>query len=278
VVKNARAKSSKRGFYAALAIVAGGGRRGPSTAVAQQSREDRVERVAPVAAGEAKGQLLGDPNAPVQIVEFADFECRGCAQFAIGHRADVRTRIVTAGLASFRFYDFPLEIHPNSPKAHMAAACAADQGKFWEMHDRVFAGQNDWNTRATRNPKGVFEGYAREIGLDGASGRTATTTIATPARSRRTSRRDPPAGRLDAHLHHRRPQDRGRGAVRRDQGLRRLRACGGRDRDPRAQPGDASSRQRPLRLGRVCRGSSRIDADTACRRKAPLARPDERSS
>jgi protein-disulfide isomerase len=166
VVKNARAKSSKRGFYAALAIVAVAG--GAAIyAVAQQSREDRVERVAPVAAGEAKGQLLGDPNAPVQIVEFADFECPGCAQFAIVTEPDVRKRIVEAGLASFRFYDFPLDMHPNAVKAHMAAACAADQGKFWEMHDLIFAGQNDWNTRATRNPKGVLEGYARQLGLDG---------------------------------------------------------------------------------------------------------------
>jgi protein-disulfide isomerase len=166
VVKTARGRSTRRGFYAALAIVAVAG--GAAIyGIAQQSKRDSVERVAPVAAGEAKGQLRGDPNAPVQIVEFADFECPGCGQFATVTEPDIRTRIVDAGLASFRFYDFPLDIHRNTVKAHMAAACAADQGKFWEMHDRIFAGQNEWNGQATRNPKSVLEGYARELGLDG---------------------------------------------------------------------------------------------------------------
>ena len=165
MVKNARAKSSRRGFYAALAVVAVAG--GAAIyGVAQQSKQNRVERVAPVAAGTAKGQILGDPNAPVQIIEFADFECPGCGQFATVTEPDIRTRIVNAGLASFHFYDFPLEMHPNAVKAHMAAACAADQGKFWEMHDRIFEGQNDWNTFAERNPKGIFEGYARTLGLN----------------------------------------------------------------------------------------------------------------
>ena len=54
----------------------------------------------------------------------------------------------------------------------MAAACASDQNKFWEMHDRIFQGQNDWRTPlpgypgGTNDPKQFFERYAREIGLD----------------------------------------------------------------------------------------------------------------
>ena len=166
MVRNARASKSKRGFYAALAVVALGG---GAVIYSIASKPPAVTRVDPVApAGEAVGHLRGDPNAPVQILEFADFECPGCAQFATVTEPDVRQRIVDAGLASFRFFDFPLEIHPNSRKAHLTAACAGDQNKFWEMHDRVFAGQNEWNTQTTRNPKGVFEGYARELGLDAA--------------------------------------------------------------------------------------------------------------
>ena len=120
----------------------------------------------PAPAGAAHGYTIGNPNAPVQIIEFADFECPGCAQFATVTEPDVRTRIVEAGLASFTFYDFPLTQHRNSPAAHNAAACADDQGRFWQMHDRIFLGQDQWNTQAASNPKPFFEQYARDIGLN----------------------------------------------------------------------------------------------------------------
>ena len=166
MVRNARSRSSKRGFYVALAVVAVAGG-GIIYSMMERSREQSVSIVDPnLPPVAAAGRVLGDTNAPVQIIEFADFECPGCAQFASVTEPDVRKRIVEAGLASFHFYDFPLEIHPNSMKASMAAACAADQNKFWEMHDRIFEGQNDWNGLATRNPKGVFKEYATALGLN----------------------------------------------------------------------------------------------------------------
>lgn len=112
----------------------------------------------------AEGYLLGSATAPVQILEFADFECPACSNFSTITEPDVRKRIVEAGLASFRFYDFPLPQHKHTMKASNSAACANDQGKFWEMHDRIFAGQNEW--AASRNPKGIFKDFAGEIGLD----------------------------------------------------------------------------------------------------------------
>jgi protein-disulfide isomerase len=76
-------------------------------------------------------------------------------------------RIVDAGLANFRFYDYPLtELHGNTMIAHLAASCANDQGKFWEMHDLIFQGQYDWNTQATREPRRVLDTYAQKVGLD----------------------------------------------------------------------------------------------------------------
>lgn len=114
----------------------------------------------------AQGYLYGNPNAPVQISEFADFECPSCGHFATITEPDVRTRILDAGLANLRFYDFPLPQHKNSIPASNAAACAADQGKFWEMHDRIFLGQPEWSTGATGNPKSIFSRYARDLGLN----------------------------------------------------------------------------------------------------------------
>jgi protein-disulfide isomerase len=117
------------------------------------------------------GILKGDPNAPVQILEFGDFECPGCAQYALITGPDVMKRLVETGEVSFRFFDFPLTdtrtgFHLNSVAAHNAAHCGNEQGKFWEMHDRIFAGQHEWNSQATRNPKRVLRGYASELGLD----------------------------------------------------------------------------------------------------------------
>lgn len=116
----------------------------------------------------AAGILKGDPNAPVQIIEFGDFECPGCAQYALITGPDVMKRLVETGEVAFRFFDFPLtDIHPNSAAAHNAAHCANEQGKFWEMHDQLFAGQMDWNGQRTRSPKRIFRRYADAIGLDG---------------------------------------------------------------------------------------------------------------
>ena len=115
----------------------------------------------------AAGILKGDPNAPVQVIEFADFECPGCGYFATVTGPDVMQRLVATGEVAFRFFDLPLtDIHPNSVAAHNAAHCSNEQGKFWEMHDRLFGGQHEWNAQATRNPRKVFQRYAGAIGLD----------------------------------------------------------------------------------------------------------------
>ena len=103
--------------------------------------------------GTAEGYLMGKPDAPVQVIEFGDFECPGCGQFANVTEPDVRTRLIATGIVAFRFFDFPLtQIHRNTWSAHIAASCAADQNKFWEMHDRLFDGQGEWNGEATTNP------------------------------------------------------------------------------------------------------------------------------
>jgi protein-disulfide isomerase len=134
--------------------------RKPAVPVGTEVRYD------PATSGPAQGYTMGNPNAPVEIIEFADFECPGCAQFATVTEPDVRKRIVETGLAKFTFYDFPLPQHKNSMAAHNAAACANDQGRFWQMHDRIFLGQDQWNTQSASNPKPFFEKYAADVGLN----------------------------------------------------------------------------------------------------------------
>ncbi len=115
----------------------------------------------------AEGYLYGDPNAKVTIMEFGDYECPTCARFATIAEPDIRARIIDAGLANFRFFDFPIpEIHPNTLAASLAASCAADQGKFWQMHDAIFEHQDEWNSQVTNNPKKLLDGYAEKVGVD----------------------------------------------------------------------------------------------------------------
>ncbi len=115
---------------------------------------------------QARGYLLGDSTAPLQILEFADFECPACANFATLTEPDVRKALIETGKASYRYFDYPLPMHKNTWQASNAAACADEQGKFWPMHDMLFANQDRWNGQATSNPKGALKGYAQSLGLD----------------------------------------------------------------------------------------------------------------
>lgn len=168
--RNARNASSRPlGFYLILGAITAAGvgglayaalRSGPATTVADAPTPSTP------GSSNARGYMLGDSSAPVQIVEFADFECPSCARFATITEPDVRTRIIEPGLANLTYYDLPLPQHLNSPAASNAAACADDQGKFWAMHDQIYATQHEWSTYATRNPKDQMVAAARAAGLD----------------------------------------------------------------------------------------------------------------
>ena len=168
VVKPARrVKRDNKKFYTALGAVGVLGVLAITYAATRSTAATPIQ-IDPNAAitGTAEGYVMGNATAPVEIVEYGDFECGACAQFAIVTEPDIRTKLVQSGQARFRFMDFPLQMHQNAVPAHLAAACANDQGKFWEMHDQLFQNQHRWNGEATRNPKGAFESYAKAIGLD----------------------------------------------------------------------------------------------------------------
>lgn len=167
VVRQARGASSRRGFYLALLVVAIAGVAGILWAT-RRSKEAAVITVPTTPTDSAApGYVRGSPTAAVEIVEYADFECPGCAQFATVTEPDVMKNLVDAGLVRYRLYDFPVNSsHRNSPAASLAASCANDQQKFWEMHDHLFQGQNEWNSLATDDPKSIFRRYATEIGLN----------------------------------------------------------------------------------------------------------------
>ena len=163
VVKKKKPTSS-RGFYIllALVIIVGGVWIGT---MANKPKAPNVRDV-DVTAAQAEGYAIGNPKAPVQVLEFADFECPACGQFSTVTEPDVRTRLAATGKIGYRFYDFPLPMHKNTITASLAAACANEQGKFWEMHDALFFNQPEWSTQATDNPTKFFAQYAGQMGLD----------------------------------------------------------------------------------------------------------------
>jgi len=108
---------------------------------------------------------LGQPDAPVVIVEFSDYQCPFCKRFAEQTLPQIKEKYIDTGKVKLIFRDFPLSsIHPNAELAAEAAQCAHEQGKFWEMHDRIFQGQFEWSKSS--EPELDFKEYAKEIGLD----------------------------------------------------------------------------------------------------------------
>ena len=99
----------------------------------------------------------GPAKAPVTIVEFSDFHCPFCRR-VIPTLAQLESQYGEKIKLVFR--DFPIEsLHPGAIKAHEAARCANEQGKFWPFHDKLFAGPS------TSSPE-LFKGLAKEVGLD----------------------------------------------------------------------------------------------------------------
>jgi len=74
----------------------------------------------------------------VVLVEFADYECPFCARHAQNTAPTIKKELLDTGEIQYVFFNFPLPIHPHAQKAGEAAECAAQQGRFWEMHERLF--------------------------------------------------------------------------------------------------------------------------------------------
>jgi protein-disulfide isomerase len=90
----------------------------------------------------ADAPALGRPDAPVTLVEFSDYQCPFCQRFFQATLPELKRDYIDTGKVRYVFRDYPLDqIHPQARKAAEAAHCAGDQGKYWEMHDRLFQNQ-----------------------------------------------------------------------------------------------------------------------------------------
>jgi protein-disulfide isomerase len=115
----------------------------------------------------AQPTVIGNEAAAITIMDFSDFSCPSCQQFASRVKPLLDRGYIQEGLARFAYYDFPLPGFPNSFLAARAARCAGDQGGFWPFHDELFRNQSQWSVMADPSP--TFEGFAEAGGLDRAA-------------------------------------------------------------------------------------------------------------
>lgn len=151
--------------------------------------EDHLPRYRVAVDGQGAPRI-GSPDAPVQIVEFSDFQCPYCARASQVVR-EVLTRY--GDQVSLTYRHFPLDFHPQAHRAAQAAACAGEQDQFWAFHDELFADASRWTD-------GVFDTVAEAAKVNPRalrecldSGRHAATVDADLERGRRVGTNGTPA-------------------------------------------------------------------------------------
>jgi protein-disulfide isomerase len=111
-----------------------------------------------------RGYTLGSDSAPVEVIEYGDFECPACAGFAVIQMPTIKEQLIATGRLRWRYRDYPLPMHAYARLAAHAAQCAGEQGKFWEMHDQLFL-NHSW-AQTGKNPTGLFRDMARAAGAE----------------------------------------------------------------------------------------------------------------
>ena len=105
----------------------------------------------------------GDPDAPVTIIEFADFQCPYCGRFFAQTEPQINEQYMQSGKVRFAYFNFAF-LGAESNWAAEAAECASDQNKFWEYHDKLYASQSGENQGAFS--KDNLKKFAEELGMD----------------------------------------------------------------------------------------------------------------
>lgn len=121
---------------------------------------------------QANGNSMGDPDAPIQMVEFGDFQCPFCERFATETEPLLVQNYIETGKVYFTYRSAGNWVSKNigqgsteSQDAAAAAYCAGDQGKFWEMHDTLFANNRDVEDQGSFSSSRLA-GMAESLGLD----------------------------------------------------------------------------------------------------------------
>lgn len=113
--------------------------------------------------------ILGDPNAPLTLVEFSDYQCPYCRSFYTNTLSKIKEKYIDTGQLNLVYRDFPLDFHDGAIPAASAAECARKQGDdntYYKMHDKIFDGQNALGQGTVNIPNESLKQYAQELGLN----------------------------------------------------------------------------------------------------------------
>jgi protein-disulfide isomerase len=108
--------------------------------------------------------ILGDADAPIEIVEFSDFQCPFCQRFYLNTLPQLKENYIDTGLVKLVYRDYPLSIHPNADNAAIATECSGEQDDYWGMHDLVFDNMSQWSSSSDANA--IFITYADDLDLN----------------------------------------------------------------------------------------------------------------
>ena len=105
------------------------------------------------------GRMRGDPKAPVTLIEYSDFTCGFCQKFFLETWPRIQAKYVVTGRVRFLYRDFPRAFQGPGLETALASRCAGDQGRYWQMHDRLFGGDRKAGPAEVQR-------HAERIGLD----------------------------------------------------------------------------------------------------------------
>ncbi|MBI4034913.1 MAG: DsbA family protein [Candidatus Chisholmbacteria bacterium] len=106
----------------------------------------------------------GEEGARVTMVEFTDYQCPFCKRAFEQTYPELVKKYIDAGKMRYVVRDLPLSFHQNAKPAALAARCAGEQGKYWQMHDQLFKNQDQWVNLSQLGE--TFKSYARQLGLN----------------------------------------------------------------------------------------------------------------
>lgn len=138
--------------------------RATATGVPQQQSDPLIEQ-----------RTKGSAEAPLTIYEVSDFQCPYCRDFAVRILPDIDREYIQTGKAQLVFVNLPLvQVHANAAAAHEFAMCAAQQDRFWPIHDLLYRTQPSWASAA--EPRGFLMTLADSAQLNGDSLTTCVET------------------------------------------------------------------------------------------------------
>ncbi len=111
--------------------------------------------------------IEGKQDAPVVIIEYSDYQCPFCRKWFEDAKTQLDKEYIQTGKVLFLYKDFPLGFHPMAPTYAQAARCAGDEGKYWEMHDKIFEEQAKFGQGTISSlTKEDVKKWAQDMGLN----------------------------------------------------------------------------------------------------------------